>query len=154
MTVEKPKPGKQLLPPVTTGAGSAINQSQFLAIICNSLKAQKESRIHGAIGFRLASHWFKNWHESLKPITRRSNCNHVITFDSHVQNALKVARSVSMHTLPLTGQVTDKTTVKWPFQLLLFLTCFVEVAEGRHLMSQGNSYCSFVSIGTIQYLSV
>ena len=59
-----------------------------------------------------------------------------------------------MHTLPLTGQVTDKATVKWPFQLLLFLTCFVEVAEGRQLMSQGNSYCSFVSIGTIQYLSV
>ena len=30
MTVEKPKP-KQLLRPITTGAGSAMNQSQFLA---------------------------------------------------------------------------------------------------------------------------
>ena len=32
---EKPKP-KQLLRPITTGAGSAMNQSQFLAITCNS----------------------------------------------------------------------------------------------------------------------
>ena len=38
MTVEKPKP-KQLLRP--TGAGRAMNQSQFLAIICNSLKARE-----------------------------------------------------------------------------------------------------------------
>ena len=35
MTVEKPKP-KQLLRPITTGAGSAMNQSQFLAIICKT----------------------------------------------------------------------------------------------------------------------
>ena len=59
-----------------------------------------------------------------------------------------------MHTLPLAGQVTDKTTVKWPFKPLLFLTCFVGIVEGEHIMSQGNSYCSFVSIGTLQYLSV
>ena len=32
MTVKKPKP-KQLLRPITTGANSAMNQSQFLAII-------------------------------------------------------------------------------------------------------------------------
>ena len=31
MTVEKPKP-KQLLRPITTGANSMMNQSQFLAI--------------------------------------------------------------------------------------------------------------------------
>ena len=37
MTVEKPK-AKQLLRPITTGAGSVMNQSQFVAIICNSLK--------------------------------------------------------------------------------------------------------------------
>ena len=73
MTVEKPKPGKQLLPPITTGAGSVMNQSQFLAIICNSLKAQKESRIHGAIGFGLASHWLKNWRESFKGELRCKN---------------------------------------------------------------------------------
>ena len=40
MTVEKPKP-KQLLQPITTGGDSAMNQSQFLAITCNSLKREK-----------------------------------------------------------------------------------------------------------------
>ena len=59
MTAEKPKPN-QLLRPITTGAGSAMNQSQFLAIICNLLKAREKSRLHGAIGFGLSSHWLKN----------------------------------------------------------------------------------------------
>ena len=70
MTVEKPKP-KQLLGPITTGANSAVNQSQFLAIICNSLKEREKSRVHGAIGFGFgfASHWLKNWRESFEPIT-------------------------------------------------------------------------------------
>ena len=58
MTVEKPKP-KQLLRPITTGTNSAINQSQFLAITCNSLEARKKSHVHGAIGFGFASHWLK-----------------------------------------------------------------------------------------------
>ena len=40
MTVEKPKP-KQLDRPITTGANSAMNQSQFLAITCNSLKERE-----------------------------------------------------------------------------------------------------------------
>ena len=87
MTVEKPKP-KQLLRPITTGAGSAMNQSQFVAITCNSLEAREKSRVHGAIGFGFASHWLKNWRESFKPITTRSNRNHVITFDSHLKTAL------------------------------------------------------------------
>ena len=58
MTVVKPKP-KQLLPPITTGADSAMNQSQFLAITWNSLQAREKSRVHGAIGFGFASHWLK-----------------------------------------------------------------------------------------------
>ena len=92
MTVEKPKP-KQLLRPITTGADSAMNHSQFLAITCNSLEACEKSRIHGAIGFGFASHWLKNWCESFKPITKCSNCNHVITFDSHLKTALKCTKS-------------------------------------------------------------
>ena len=84
MTVEKPKP-KQLLRPITTGADSAMNQSQFLAITCNSLEARERSRVHGAIDFGFASHWLKNWPGSFKPITKRSNRNHVITFDSHLK---------------------------------------------------------------------
>ena len=85
MTVEKPKP-KQLLLPITTGAGSAMNQSQFLAITCKSLEARERSLARGAIGFD--THWLKNWRDSFKPITMRSNCNHVITFDSHLKTAL------------------------------------------------------------------
>ena len=88
MTVEKPKP-KQLLRPITTGADSAMNQSQFVAIICNSLKAREKSRVRGAICFSFASHWLKNWRGSFKPITKRSNRNHVITFDSHLKTAVK-----------------------------------------------------------------
>ena len=51
-----------------------MNQSQFLAIICNLLKAREKSRVH-AIGFGFASHWLKNWCESFKPIIKRSNRN-------------------------------------------------------------------------------
>ena len=85
MTVEKPKP-KQLLRQITTGANSAMNQSQFLAITYNSLIAREKSRVHDALGF--AFRWLKRWRESFKPITKRSNRNHVITFDSHLKTAL------------------------------------------------------------------
>ena len=89
MTVEKPKP-KQLLRPITTGANSTMNQSEFLLITSNSLKGREKSCVHGTIGFGFASHWLKNWRESFKPITKRSNRNHVITFDSHLKTALYV----------------------------------------------------------------
>ena len=97
MTVEKPKP-KQLLRPITTGADSATNQSQFLEITCNTLKAREKSRLHGAIGFGFASHWLKNWRESFKPITKRSNRNYIITFDSHLKTALDSSYQ-NFHTL-------------------------------------------------------
>jgi len=63
VTVEKPKP-KQLFRPITTGTNSTMNQSQFLAIIRNSLKAREKSRVRGAIGFGSTPHWLKNWRES------------------------------------------------------------------------------------------
>ena len=90
MTVEKAKP-KQLLRPITTETNSAMNQSQFLAITCNSLEAREKSRVRGAIGFGFDSHWLKNWRDSFKPITKRSNRNHVITFDSHLKTALLIS---------------------------------------------------------------
>ena len=98
MTVKKPKP-KQLLRPITTGANSAMNQSQLVAIICNLPKAREKSRVHGAIGFGFASHWLKNWRESFKRITKRSNRNHVITFYSHLKTALRTIHHspVSIH---------------------------------------------------------
>jgi len=67
-----------------------MNQSQFLAITCNSPEAREISSVHGAIGFGFACHRLKNSRESLKPITKRSNSNHVITFDSHLKTALKI----------------------------------------------------------------
>jgi len=72
MTVEKRKP-KQLFRPIATGAGSVMNQSQFLAITCNSLEAREKSLVHGAIGFGFDSNWLKNWRDSFKPITKRSS---------------------------------------------------------------------------------
>ena len=44
--------------------------------------------MHGAIGFGFAFHRLKNWRESFKPINKRSNRNHIITFDSHLKTAL------------------------------------------------------------------
>ena len=87
MTVEKPKP-KQLVRPITTGTDSAMNQSQLLVINCNSPEAREKSRVQGGIGFGFASHWLKNWRDSFKLITKCSNRNHVITFDSHLKTAL------------------------------------------------------------------
>ena len=87
MTVEKPKP-KQLFRPITTGTNSTMNQSQLLAIIRNSLKVREKSRVGCAIGFGCTSHWLKNWRESFWPITKSSNRNPVITFDSHLKTTL------------------------------------------------------------------
>ena len=52
--------------------------------------SDQSQQVHGATGFGFASHWLKNWRESFKPITKRSNRNHVITFDSYLKTALKV----------------------------------------------------------------
>ena len=110
MTVEKPKP-KQLLRPITTGTNSAMNQSQFLAITCNSLEAREKSRVHGAIGFGFgfASHWLKNWCESFKSITKRSIRNHVITFDSHLKTALRKHWNL----VPNNNNIPVKETKTW-----------------------------------------
>ena len=73
-----------------------MNQSKFLAITCNSLKPREKSRVHSATGFGFASHWLKNWRESFKPITKRSNRNHVITFDGHLKTALMKKSQISL----------------------------------------------------------
>ena len=73
-----------------------MSRWQLLVITCNSLKAQEKSRVHGAIGFGLASRWLKNWGESFKAITKRSNCNHVITFDSHLKTAIEKKKNANL----------------------------------------------------------
>ena len=52
--------------------------------------------MHGVIGFGFGFHRLKNWRESFKPITKRSNRNHVITFDSHLKTALLVETTIIM----------------------------------------------------------
>ena len=94
MTVEKLKP-KQLLRPIITRTNRAVNQSHFIAITCNLLEAQEKSGVRGAIGFGFTSLWLKNWRESFKPITKCSNRNHVIAFDSHLKTALTPATSIT-----------------------------------------------------------
>ena len=49
-----------------------MNQSEFLAITCNLLKAREKSRVQNAIGFDFASQWLKNWMDIFKPITNSS----------------------------------------------------------------------------------
>ena len=56
MTVEKTNLS---LRPITTGANSAMDQSQFLAITCNLPKAREKARVQGAIGFGFASNWLR-----------------------------------------------------------------------------------------------
>ena len=94
MTVKKPQP-KQLLRPITSRTNSAMNQSQFLGIKCNSREAREKSRRAWCDWF--ASHWLKNWRDSFKPITKRSNRNHVITFDSHLKTALEVSKPIRFY---------------------------------------------------------
>ena len=43
---------------ITTRANNAMNQSEFLAIICNLFKARENSRAQGAIGSNLVLHGF------------------------------------------------------------------------------------------------
>ena len=64
-----------------------MNQSEFQAITGNLLRAWEKSLAQGAI--RFASHWFKNWREIFESIiSKRSNRNHAITFDSPLKTAL------------------------------------------------------------------
>ena len=67
-----------------------MNQSELLAITSNLPKARRKSLVQGAIGFRFASHWLKHWRNIFKAITKRSNRNHVISFDRIFQNARRV----------------------------------------------------------------
>ena len=117
MTVEKLKP-KQLLRPITTGAGRARNQSQFLAILCNSLQAREKSRVHGAIGCGFASHWLKNWRESVKPITKRSNRDNIITFDSHLKTALHYLSCIVCFQSLINNTIIYAIVLKWTVKAL------------------------------------
>ena len=55
-----------------------MNQSKFVAIPCNLLKAREKSRAQVAIVFGFPSHWLINWREILKPTSK-------LIFDSHLK---------------------------------------------------------------------
>ena len=73
---------------ITTGANSTMNQSKFVAIPCNLLKAREKSRLQVAIGFGFSFHLLTNRRKTFKPVTKRCNWNRVITFDSHLKTAV------------------------------------------------------------------
>ena len=52
-----------------------MNQSEFLAITCNLLKAREKLRAQDTIGFGFASHWLTKSREIFKPVTKRNNFN-------------------------------------------------------------------------------
>ena len=81
-----------ILRPITMGENSTMNLYEFRVITCDFLKARDRSRVQGVIGFGFVPHWLKNCREVFKPITKRSNCNSVITFDS----IFKTARRLSL----------------------------------------------------------
>ena len=80
MTVETPKPKPKAITPANHNRNKQRHEPiRIPSNYCNSLEAQEKSPVHGAIGFGFGSHWLKNWRKSFKPITKRSNRNHVIT---------------------------------------------------------------------------
>ena len=54
---------KLLLGPISTGANSAMNQSEYQANTSGLVKAQEESKVQGEIGFGFSCHCLKNWRE-------------------------------------------------------------------------------------------
>jgi len=67
-----------------------VNQSEFLAIICNLLKTREKSCVLGAIGLGMASYWLKNLREIFKPINKRSDRNRVSSLYSHLKTVSDV----------------------------------------------------------------
>ena len=63
-----------------------MNQSKFLAITCNSLKARQNSHTQAAIRFSFAFHWLENWCVIFSLNAKPSNRNHVITFRQSFEN--------------------------------------------------------------------
>ena len=63
-----------------------MNQTEFLASTCDLLISLEKSRAQGAIWFGFCFLFAeKLFVFFFKPITKGSNCNCVITFDSHLK---------------------------------------------------------------------
>ena len=97
-----------------------MNQSEFLAITCNSLKAREKRCVQGAIGF--ASHWLKNWREIFKPIAKCSNRNSIITLDTHLKTVLSFIEGFAWFILLATGIRFDHVSNLVPSPLSFYCT--------------------------------
>ena len=65
-----------------------MNKSEFLAIrpkLARSAEKMVRTRCDIAFDFASHMHWLKNWRQTFKYITTRSNHNHVINFDSYLK---------------------------------------------------------------------
>ena len=62
-----------------------MNQSEFWAITSNLLKARDTKCVQVVRGFGFVS---LNWREIFEPITKRSDCNRLISFHSHLKPTL------------------------------------------------------------------
>ena len=74
----------------------AMNQSEFLAITFKLLKARENHAYEVRLVLVLHPTGLKKGRENFNPITTRSNCNHVITFDSHLKTFYKFLLSTLM----------------------------------------------------------
>ena len=83
----------KLLQPITTGANSAMNQSEFLAIPCNLLEAKEKRSNKVRLILVLLMIGLRKLARDFRPITKRSNRNRVITFDSHLKTAQSDTKS-------------------------------------------------------------
>ena len=92
-----------------------MNQSEILAVACNLLKAREKLRVQGAIGFVLASHWWKNWCVILKPISKHSNRNHLMTFGSHLKTALRRTFELGLITMRL--KLSDRCAYSYQMKM-------------------------------------
>ena len=78
MTVKNPIP-KEFIRPITTGANSAMSQSEFPVVYCNLPQLREKSLVQGTIGFGFASHLLKIWLKMFLPFTKHSNHNGILT---------------------------------------------------------------------------
>ena len=68
-----------------------MDQSEFLAITCDFLKAREKSRVQDVTGSGFASHRLKKWQEIFQSITMHCNFNRngVITCNSQLKTTLE-----------------------------------------------------------------
>ena len=89
---------------------------------------------------------WKNWREIFKPITKSSNRNHVITFDSHLKTALSLiynnCHSLIIIILIITDIIRILTTVRWSNSTYAFSCCLSCLTSLEILV-----VCSFSSLG-------